>query len=288
MIFAARCLGLGLVLGMSLGGLSPLQAQPSSPAIANPGSPGRSVLTLGSQGPQVTELQSILQLLGFYLGRVDGVFSEATQQGVQRFQQAAGLPTTGQMTLVDWSRLLPNAEGQSSQPAPIQPAPTAAATPQATPQSNPQSTSVPTPVPPDPATVSPLGSSTASPPPNPTAQSFPIPEAASQPPSLPPSTTPNPERSPQPTPEPAPSNPTQAPPSGTSISFPLLRLGSEGTAVERLQQRLGALGFYAGEIDGIFGQETEESVRQFQEQFDLEIDGVVGRSTWEILFNTPN
>lgn len=57
--------------------------------------------------------------------------------------------------------------------------------------------------------------------------------------------------------------------------------------MERLQQRLGALGFYAGEIDGIFGQETEESVRQFQEQFDLEIDGVVGRSTWEILFNTP-
>jgi peptidoglycan hydrolase-like protein with peptidoglycan-binding domain len=65
----------------------------------------------------------------------------------------------------------------------------------------------------------------------------------------------------------------------------LLKLGDEGTAVERLQQRLGALGFYSGEIDGIFGEGTEDSVRQFQEQFDLEIDGIVGRSTWETLFN---
>lgn len=278
MIFAARCLGLGIVLGMNLGGLSPLYAQSSSTAVPTGSStvaPVRSSLTLGSQGPEVTELQSILQLLGFYLGRVDGVFSEATQQGVQRFQQAAGLPTTGQMTLGDWNRLLPIAGVQSSQPA-LQPAPIAAAV---TPQPNP--------VPPVPDTILP---------PNPTAQSFPIPEAASQPPSgssgvappsLPPSGTPNPDRSPKPAAEPALDNTSepQSDASQESITFPLLKLGDEGTAVERLQQRLGALGFYSGEIDGIFGEGTEDSVRQFQEQFDLEIDGIVGRSTWETLFN---
>jgi peptidoglycan hydrolase-like protein with peptidoglycan-binding domain len=277
MIFAARCLGLGILLGISVGGVSPLYAQSSSTAISPAGSPTaapvRSSLTLGSQGPEVTELQSILQLLGFYLGRIDGVFSEATQQSVQRFQQAAGLPTTGQMTLIDWNRLLPSATGQASQPVPL----AAAVSPQ------------PTPVP---------SASAPVPPPNPTAQSFPIPEAAIlppsgssvtppssiAPPSLPPAESPNP---PRPTAEPAANNSPRSNPSQENLTVPVLRLGSEGTEVERLQQRLGAWGFYSGEIDGIFGEATEESVRQFQEKFDLEIDGIVGQSTWETLFNTP-
>jgi peptidoglycan hydrolase-like protein with peptidoglycan-binding domain len=57
--------------------------------------------------------------------------------------------------------------------------------------------------------------------------------------------------------------------------------------VEQLQQRLSALGFYSGTIDGIFGEETESAVQDFQAEFDLETDGIVGSATWQTLFNTP-
>lgn len=265
MIFSSRCLGLGIALGITLGGVSPLYAQSSSSSTVTP---VRSSLALGSQGSEVTELQSILQFLGFYLGRIDGVFSEATQQGVQRFQQAAGLPTTGQMTLADWNRLLPSAVLTSViSPGTVSPS------------------VISQPVQPSPVP-------TAVTPPPPTAQSFPIPEVASQPPSGS-ATPPSSETPRQPVTTSASSSspdldtPSESEKASETLGFPLLRLGSEGTEVERLQQRLSGLGFYSGEIDGIFGEETEESVKQFQEQFELEIDGIVGRTTWETLFNPP-
>lgn len=34
------------------------------------------------------------------------------------------------------------------------------------------------------------------------------------------------------------------------------------------------------QVDGIFGEKTETSVRKFQEIFNLDVDGIVGRSTW--------
>src|SRR5262249_57794075 len=50
--------------------------------------------------------------------------------------------------------------------------------------------------------------------------------------------------------------------------------GSEGKQVEQLQRALGGI-----KVDGIFGPETEEAVRQFQAGRGLAADGVVGPVT---------
>ena len=36
-------------------------------------------------------------------------------------------------------------------------------------------------------------------------------------------------------------------------------------------------------VDGVFGRDTEEAVRDFQSQHDLDVDGIVGDNTWAAL-----
>jgi len=61
---------------------------------------------------------------------------------------------------------------------------------------------------------------------------------------------------------------------------PLLRLGSRGTAVVTLQQRLAALHYFdVGTADGVFGQNTYHAVIAFQKVQGLARDGVVGPAT---------
>lgn len=60
----------------------------------------------------------------------------------------------------------------------------------------------------------------------------------------------------------------------------LLRLGSRGSDVIRLQTALNALGYDCGAADGIFGVKTEAAVRRFQRAQQLAVDGVAGRMTW--------
>jgi N-acetylmuramoyl-L-alanine amidase len=56
---------------------------------------------------------------------------------------------------------------------------------------------------------------------------------------------------------------------------PMLR----GDDVAELQQRLGALGFDSGRVDGIFGDLTANGVRDFQRNAGIAVDGVVGPLT---------
>lgn len=55
--------------------------------------------------------------------------------------------------------------------------------------------------------------------------------------------------------------------------------GSEGDDVNELQHRLHFLGFYTGKIDGIFGWRTYWSVRNFQYEFGLKVNGFVDMKT---------
>ena len=62
----------------------------------------------------------------------------------------------------------------------------------------------------------------------------------------------------------------------------LLQLGSQGNAVQMLQNQLIALG-YTINADGIFGPETQTAVKQFQLSKGLTADGVVGVNTSDAL-----
>jgi N-acetylmuramoyl-L-alanine amidase len=64
-----------------------------------------------------------------------------------------------------------------------------------------------------------------------------------------------------------------------------LRYGARGDDVYELQGRLKLLGFYFGDVDGEFGNATLQAVKNFQYQFGMKVDGVVGSETkrklWE-------
>jgi peptidoglycan hydrolase-like protein with peptidoglycan-binding domain len=63
-------------------------------------------------------------------------------------------------------------------------------------------------------------------------------------------------------------------------SWPTLRQGSNGTAVEQLQNILKELGYTeVAEIDGYFGALTRAAVQHFQKDSGLTIDGIVGGLT---------
>lgn len=63
----------------------------------------------------------------------------------------------------------------------------------------------------------------------------------------------------------------------------LLELGEDGQEIKSLQQRLKALGFNPGTVDGIFGKNTEKAVKDFQKSAGLSADGVVGPATFKAL-----
>ena len=69
----------------------------------------------------------------------------------------------------------------------------------------------------------------------------------------------------------------------SSADWQILRVGMEGSAVMGLQQRLTSLGFYSGEISGVFDAQTEAAVKAAQEKFNLPADGTVGTATWNAL-----
>ncbi len=62
----------------------------------------------------------------------------------------------------------------------------------------------------------------------------------------------------------------------TTTKSSTLKKGSQGKAVEKLQNRLYELGYYSGPVDGDFGDGTEEAFKLFQKQAGLYVDGLAG------------
>ena len=58
-----------------------------------------------------------------------------------------------------------------------------------------------------------------------------------------------------------------------------LKDGSISEQVQTAEKMLDALGFDVGEIDGVFEEEMEQAVTEFQEENDLEADGVLNEET---------
>ncbi len=59
----------------------------------------------------------------------------------------------------------------------------------------------------------------------------------------------------------------------------LLKNGSRGNEVKKLQENLNKLGFNCGTADGIFGVKTEAAVKAFQKAYSLTVDGIAGPAT---------
>ena len=64
--------------------------------------------------------------------------------------------------------------------------------------------------------------------------------------------------------------------SGSKDSTGPLKKGSTGSLVEKLQERLAALGYYNGTVDGDFGDMTESAFKAFQKAAGLYEDGIAG------------
>ena len=59
----------------------------------------------------------------------------------------------------------------------------------------------------------------------------------------------------------------------------LSKYGSRGDEVIQIQTKLKRWGYYNGNIDGIYGSQTQEAVRYFQRKNGLTVDGIAGPKT---------
>ncbi len=92
--------------------------------------------------------------------------------------------------------------------------------------------------------------------------------------------TPSPTPSPRPTPVPT-INITPNP------EYKTIQVGDDGPEVRQMQEKLAEYGYYTGEIDGRFGNQTRRAVEAFQYQHGLSADGIAGRRTLTVLYESP-
>lgn len=64
-----------------------------------------------------------------------------------------------------------------------------------------------------------------------------------------------------------------------------LSQGNIGSSVKKLQSQLTSLGYHSDDKNGKYGEGTEKSVKRFQENNQLDIDGIVGPATKSALEN---
>lgn len=65
-----------------------------------------------------------------------------------------------------------------------------------------------------------------------------------------------------------------------SISLPVISFGDTGDSVEALQILLNGYGFDCGEVDGVWGENTDTAVLLYQRAQKISADKVCGKQTW--------
>ena len=75
-------------------------------------------------------------------------------------------------------------------------------------------------------------------------------------------------------------------PTATPTAYTTLYVGDRGEDVRKLQRRLAELGYLNDKIDGIYGQNTKKAVERFQYYNNLTVDGIAGKATQRILFES--
>ena len=63
----------------------------------------------------------------------------------------------------------------------------------------------------------------------------------------------------------------------------VLKQGSRGDTVRKIQQRLKNWGYYKGSVDGIYGAQTRRAVISFQRKNGLAADGIAGNKTLQAI-----
>ncbi|MCP2730663.1 peptidoglycan-binding domain-containing protein [Limnofasciculus baicalensis] len=211
------------------------------------------ILKQGSQGPLVTQLQERLLTLDYFHQEPTGYFGSKTKDAVMQFQGESGLNRDGVVGQATWSALF------------------------GTNVSNQNLSSQPYFLPPD--TDYPVPS---------TRELDYNPPFADNPDFLPPLPNSVPIRTSR-------LFPGQIlPPSNFSTPRPpdkvvevysgrILQRGARGKDVEQLQQALRDNGFNPGAINGIYGEDTEIAVMEFQRFHNFHVDGVAGSETLKAL-----
>ena len=75
-------------------------------------------------------------------------------------------------------------------------------------------------------------------------------------------------------------------PACSSGGYPLIRQNSRGNYVCIAQDNLNTLGYNTNGLDGIFGGQTLNAVKNYQKSRNLTVDGIIGCNTWRSLQET--
>lgn len=79
---------------------------------------------------------------------------------------------------------------------------------------------------------------------------------------------------------------------GSSSSYSRLLMVTSpltyGNDIKAVQNKLNSLGYNCGTADGYYGNDTKNAIIRFQSTHGLDVDGIVGPSTWNSIFNTSS
>ncbi len=81
-------------------------------------------------------------------------------------------------------------------------------------------------------------------------------------------------------------SPSPAPSPTPNASYITMYVGDKGSNVRRLQSRLKELGYLTDKVDGAYGQNTKKAVEAFQRNNGLNADGIAGKATQTLLFES--